>query len=76
MLRRPVNSSVIASIGYSSADERLEVEFHNGRVYEYRGVPAAAYDALMSANSIGACFNKTIRDRYRSRQVSSSGTAI
>ena len=61
---------MIASIGYSQADEILEVEFQNGRIYQYDGVPAAKHVSLLSADSVGAYFNKNIRDQYRSRYVS------
>jgi hypothetical protein len=72
MLRRSVNSSVIKSLGYSAADQVLEVQFRNGRIYQYIGVPAEEYDALLSANSVGGYFNKMIRDRYEARRGASA----
>ena len=69
MLRTPVTSSVIASVGYDSASSTLEVEFRTRRVYQYFRVPPAVHDALMRAQSIGEYFNRRIRNRYRSVEV-------
>jgi len=69
MLRVTVRSSVIASIGYSPSDKTLEVQFHNGRVYQYKGVPPDEHAALMAAESIGRYFNENIRDRYAAKEL-------
>lgn len=53
MTRTPVSSSNIASIGYDSRTQTLEVEFNNGSVYQYHGVPAGIYQGLMGAPSHG-----------------------
>lgn len=69
MDRIRVDSSVIASAGYSPDERMLEVEFHSGRVYQYLGVPAEEYEALMTAGSMGRHFNRRIRDRYTRREL-------
>lgn len=38
MIRQPVSSSNIRSIGYDSKSNTLEIEFHSGGVYQYFGV--------------------------------------
>ena len=38
MIRQPVSSSNIRSIGYDSESNTLEIEFHSGGVYQYFGV--------------------------------------
>jgi len=43
MDRTPVSSSNISAIGYDSDSEMLEVEFTNGAVYSYSGVPLGEY---------------------------------
>lgn len=53
MTRTPVSSSNIASIGYDSRTRTLEVEFNNGSVYQYHGVPEGIYQGLMGAPSHG-----------------------
>lgn len=69
MDRQPVSSSHLASIGYNSDSETLEVEFSSGRVYEYYNVPQFMYERLMEASSIGAFFNAEIRNGYACNPV-------
>jgi hypothetical protein len=69
MRRNAVKSSVIASLGYDRETNVLEVEFHTGRVYQYFLIPPTVYEALKRAESIGAYFNRHIRDRYRCVEV-------
>ncbi|MCC0036839.1 MAG: KTSC domain-containing protein [Hoeflea sp.] len=65
MERQPVSSSSLASVGYNSDSETLEVEFvSTGKVYEYYNVPQFVYDRLMEAPSIGQYFNAEIRNAY------------
>ena len=59
-----VASSVIAEVRYDDDRELLEVLFHNGRVYRYLDVPAAEFQALIGADSVGRYFNQEIRTRY------------
>lgn len=53
MDRKNVSSSNIASIGYDSMSQVLEVEFLSGAVYQYYDVPKALYEGLMAADSHG-----------------------
>jgi len=69
MHRVTVQSSVIASIGYSPGDKTLEVEFQTGRVYQYEGVPPKQHAALMAAESVGRYFNENIRDQYAAKEL-------
>lgn len=69
MLRVPVSSSNIASIGYDSSSQTLEIEFLDGSVYQYFGVPASEHDNLMSAASHGSYFSARIRNRYGDTRV-------
>lgn len=70
MPRRPVQSSSIASVGYDAANQVLEVEFKNGVVYQYFGVPAAVYEGLMQAESHGHYLDRYVKKGgYRYREV-------
>lgn len=69
MRRLSVRSSGLRSVGYDERSSMLEVEFQNGHVYRYFAVPKAKYDALLSANSVGAYFNANIRERFPTRSV-------
>lgn len=69
MDRVPVSSSSLSSVGYDSLDGILEVEFSNGRVYEYYLVPEALFDAILHARSPGGEFANRVKDQYRFRRV-------
>jgi hypothetical protein len=64
MERTPVSSSNLSAVGYDVDRQALEVEFKNGAVYEYSGVPDSEHDGLMSAGSKGTYFNANIKNRY------------
>lgn len=65
MKRRPVTSSNLASVGYDDAAQTLEVEFLNGSIYQYFGVPSAEHSALLGAESVGSYFSRNIRNNYQ-----------
>lgn len=67
--RTPVSSSNIRSVGYDSAGAILEIEFHNGSVYQYLGVPASEFHGLLSAQSKGRYFSGRIKNRYHFERV-------
>lgn len=70
MNRRNVQSSDIASIGYDSQKQILEVEFHQGSIYRYYDVPEIVYNGLMSATSHGQYLNLyIIKAGYRNTKV-------
>jgi len=70
MIRQPVSSSNIRSIGYDSESKTLEIEFLSGGVYQYFDVPESIYNELMSASSHGSFFHRYIRDQYRWANIS------
>ncbi len=69
MNRDSVSSSNIASIGYDSESETLEIEFLNGSVYQYFDVPEHVYEGIMSADSHGKYLNANIKGNYRYSKV-------
>jgi hypothetical protein len=69
MLRQVVSSASVLSVGYDDTTETLEVEFWQGEVYRYTGVPRTVYDDLLRAESIGDFFNVHVRDAYTSARV-------
>ncbi len=64
MERTPVSSSSIAAIGYEEESQVLEVEFTDGAVYQYSGVPSSEHDGILSANSKGKYLHANIKKRY------------
>lgn len=65
---KPVKSSVIKSIGHDG--KNLRVQFHNGAVHEFSGVPAATYSAMLASGSMGRFFGSKIRNQFPSQKVS------
>lgn len=61
MQRDSVSSSTIRSIGYDSSSQTLEVEFRDGRIYHYFGVPEGVYLGLMSAPSKGQFLDANVK---------------
>ena len=51
MFRHAVSSSRIASVGWEN--NTLEVEFHNGAIYQYYEVTKSEYTDFINAPSLG-----------------------
>jgi KTSC domain len=67
--RIPVQSSALATVGYSKRRHILEIEFINGAVYRYLDVPASVYRDLVSAESKTRYYDRKIKRNYRSFRV-------
>jgi KTSC domain len=61
MNRTPVSSSNLASVGYDSSSQVLEIEFLHGGIYRYSGVPSSVFSGLMAASSHGSYFDQHIK---------------
>ena len=72
MQRIPVESTTLAALAYDRSRQQLELEFHNGSVYHYRGVPERTYQELSQAPSKGQYFNRNIRGQFPTSQASPS----
>jgi hypothetical protein len=73
MERKPVNSSIIKSAGHDIANNVLELEFSNGKIYRYANVPAEKYAALLAAESIGKHFGTHIKPHHDLIAAESAG---
>jgi hypothetical protein len=70
MQRTPVDSTVVAAIGYDERKEILEIEFHfRNAVYQYEDVPAEVWAAFKASDSKGKYFNENIRNSYFERKL-------
>jgi DNA helicase HerA-like ATPase len=67
--RTVVQSSNLAAVGYDEATETLEIEFLNGRIYQYFNVPADIYKHFCEAGSKGIFFNMYIRNAFPCSRV-------
>jgi hypothetical protein len=66
------DSSFINHISWDSDFLNLAVRFASGTVWIYYGVPQEIYKSLITAKSVGAYFNKNVRDNYPSERYSYS----
>jgi hypothetical protein len=64
MIREPVASTNVLSLGYDAASETLEVEFNSGAIYQYYNVSVALHEQLMVAPSKGQFINAYIKNAY------------
>ena len=68
--RMPVDSSALASVGYSRKKHILEVEFRKeGLIYRYVDVPESVFRELLEAPSKARYYNEKIRGHYQSIHV-------
>ena len=67
--REAVESTAIASIGYSKRLHALEIEFRNGAIYRYLEVEPPVHRDLMNAKSKARFYDENIRKKYRSLHV-------
>jgi hypothetical protein len=69
MVRQPVQSSNLKSVGHDPQNNELEVEFGSGRVYRYSDVNVDEYAAMLGAQSIGSHFANIIKPVKRATVV-------
>lgn len=55
MNRRPVSSSRISSVGWEN--DTLEVEFKNGKIYQYFNVSQSEYQNFLNSASLGSALS-------------------
>ena len=59
---QPVESSAVARIGYDAEREEAFVEYLDGDLYAYEGVPAEVFEELAHAESKGTFVNEVIKE--------------
>jgi len=67
--RQPVKSRILRSVGYDESTKILEIEFQNGLVYQFTGVPPKIFSDLMHSDEIGKYFSEKIRPKFQSKPV-------
>ncbi|PMB40664.1 KTSC domain-containing protein [Fischerella thermalis CCMEE 5205] len=65
----PMNSSMANAIGYDSDRNILQIEFHNGAVYQYSDIDEDTWQDLHQADSIGKFFNENVRGKYQYERI-------
>ena len=71
--RVPVESSVIAAVGYDAEARALDIEFRSGTARRYLDVPPEIHRALLGAASKGRFYNANIRHRFKSEKLAPAG---
>jgi hypothetical protein len=69
MIRQPVQSSDLRSVGYDDQQKILEIEFNSGGIYQYHNVPVEIHLSLMAASSKGKFCHGYIKNKYSFRRV-------
>lgn len=69
MLRVFFKSEALAAAEYETGRGILRVAFRDQTAYEYTGVPAQLYEALVNVSSKGAYFNRTIRGCFPHKEI-------
>jgi hypothetical protein len=67
--RHAVESSALATVGYSKRLKALEIEFKRGGTYRYLNVPVEIHRQLLAAESKAGFYNRHVRGKYRSVYV-------
>lgn len=69
MKRKFIDSSTLQTVGYEPQSGTLEVEFKNGKLYQYYEVPELVYRQLLAADSAGKFLNTRIKPMYSFSQI-------
>ena len=69
MIRQPVMSLVILSIGYDPEETVLEVEFKNGTIYQYFEVPEPIFLAVMASATPETHLDQHVKNVYRNLKI-------
>lgn len=63
-----IKSSQIHSIGHDG-NTTLAVQFHNGGLYHYHGVPRSVHDELLTSKSAGSYLHQNVKGQYKHTKV-------
>lgn len=69
MEMKKVNAGKLRAIGYDAGSRVLRVEFDDGKVLEYQGVPQETWRRLSTAGSMWSYFRDSIEDEYAAKRV-------
>lgn len=69
MRREPVISISIAAVGYDPERRLLEVEYKNGKIVQYPGVPADEQEDRMTAEALSQHLKRLKRPAFPQREL-------
>ena len=64
-----LSSTNIDGVHYGHSDGAMYIQFLNGSVYRYDGVPFATYQGLLNTDSPGRYLNREIKGKYQFLKV-------
>lgn len=64
-----VSSSNIAAVGYDAESQTVHVQFLDGSLYAYKGVPEHEFENLRTAPSVGSYLNRNYKNIYPYQRV-------
>jgi hypothetical protein len=68
MIPYPTSTS-IAAAGYSAVLQIMRIRYIEGRVYDYKNVPRAVYEAFVDADSKGQFVNWHIKPHFEYEEL-------
>jgi KTSC domain-containing protein len=71
-IKNAVESSNILSVTYSPEFQILQVEFKNGKIYDYMALPADIFYEFMAAESKGSYLAKNIKGKFECKEYISA----
>jgi hypothetical protein len=69
MEMKKVSAGKLRAIGHDAGARTLRVEFDDGKIVEYSGVPQDTFRRLVSSGSMWSYFRDNIEDEYTARRV-------
>jgi hypothetical protein len=69
LARIPVDSSMLAAVGYDAATKTLYAEFNSGDIWAYDGVSKRTFDQLRKTDSVGRFMRDEILGMYAEYRV-------
>lgn len=64
MSKVQLDSTLLVSADYNNSNNKLVIEFKDGKKYEYSSVPEDVYNGLISTMSAGRYFIRNIKNNY------------
>lgn len=65
-----VSSSNISAVDYDADNKTVFIQFLNGSIYAYKGVPEHEFENLRTASSVGSYLNRNYKNVYPYERVS------
>lgn len=69
MKRKPVDSSMISSIGYQPSTKTLEIEFNSGAIWQYFDFPKDLWNKFTKCKSYGRFFLANIQNSFEEAKI-------